>query len=120
MQPEHLAEQMPAPWLVDTDLLLRELERCHELTIQIPISTINATHLGIKTAANAIWDLKQRVRFCLQNRSQAHSATQRAFCEAAATQISQTSDQAHRPPSCGAASQCTSKSLTAGCVSTDR
>jgi hypothetical protein len=65
---------------------LRELDRCHQLTIQIPISTVNATHLGIRTAANAIWDLKQRVRFCLQNRSEAHSATQRAFRKAAAKQ----------------------------------
>ena len=76
----------PDPWLLDTELLLRELDRCHELTIQIPISTINATHLGIQTAANAIWDLKQRLRFCLQNRSEAHSATQRTFRTAAATQ----------------------------------
>jgi hypothetical protein len=86
MQPQQVPEKMPAPWLLDTELLLREIDRCHELTIQIPISTINATHLGIQTAANAIWDLKQRLRFCLQNRSEAHNATQRAFREAAAKQ----------------------------------
>jgi hypothetical protein len=100
MQPEHLRpEQNPDAWLLDTELLLRELDRCHALTIQIPISTVNATHVGIQTAANAIWDLKQLLRFCLQNRSEAHNATQRAFREAAETHSSQTSDQAHRPPS---------------------
>jgi len=83
MQPQHVPEKMPDPWLLDTELLLRELDRCHELTIQIPISTVNTTHLGIQTAANAIWDLKQRLRFCLQNRSEANRDTQHAFREAA-------------------------------------
>jgi hypothetical protein len=84
MQPDHIRpEQLPDPWLLDTELLLRELDRCHELTIQIPISTIDATHVGIQNAANAIWDLKQRLRFCLQNRSEAHNATRRTFREAA-------------------------------------
>jgi hypothetical protein len=91
MQPERPphgdnAQSRQDPWLLDTDFLLRELDRCHALTNQIPISTVNATHLAIQTAAHAIWDLKERLRFCIQNRSEAHSATQRAFRAAAAKQ----------------------------------
>jgi len=85
MQPDSVrAEQKPDPWLLDTEALLRELDRCRELTMQIPISTPTATHLGIQTAVNAQWDLRQRIRYLFHLQCDAQRAKQRAFREAAA------------------------------------
>jgi hypothetical protein len=33
-----LPDKLPNPWLLDTELLLRKLEECRELVMQIPIS----------------------------------------------------------------------------------
>jgi hypothetical protein len=87
MQPEHVRpEQMPNPWLLDLEVLLRQLERCRELIMQIPISTPSATHLGIQTALDANWDLQQRIRYLFHLQCDAQRATQRAFRQAAAKQ----------------------------------
>ena len=40
-------EQLPDPWLFDSEALLRELDRCREIVLQIPITNSNATHFGI-------------------------------------------------------------------------
>ena len=86
MQPEHVRpDQKPDPWLLDTEALLRELDRCRELTMQIPISTPTATHLGIRTSVNAQWDLAQRIRYLFHLQCDAQRSTQRAFREAPAT-----------------------------------
>jgi hypothetical protein len=85
MQPEHVRpEQLPDPWLLDTEAFLREMARCLELIKQIPISTPEATHLGIKTAVAAHWDLQQRVRYLHHLNCDTERAKQRAFREAAA------------------------------------
>jgi len=77
--------QMPDPWLLDSEALLNELARIRELAFRIP--PLRNELLGpINSVIDAVWDLEQRLRFCLQNRSRAHSATQRAFREAAAKQ----------------------------------
>ena len=39
-------EQLPDPWLFDSEALLRELDRCREIVLQIPITNPNATHFG--------------------------------------------------------------------------
>jgi len=36
--------------------LLRELARCRELVLNVPISDLQATHFGINRAVNALWD----------------------------------------------------------------
>jgi hypothetical protein len=68
-------EQLPDPWLFDTETLLRELDRCRELVLQIPFSTPNATHFGINIAVDAIWNLTQHLRYLLH----LHRDGQRAF-----------------------------------------
>ncbi len=85
MQPDHVRpNQMPDPWLLDSAQLLKELARIRELALRIPPARNDI--LGpINSVIDAVWDLEERLRFCLQNRSQAHSATQRAFREATAT-----------------------------------
>src|SRR5437764_3685514 len=48
-------EKMPDPFLFDSEALLRELDRCRETVLQIPITNPNATHFGIQLAVNAIY-----------------------------------------------------------------
>ena len=60
------AEKLPNPWLFDSEALLRELDRCRELTNQIPTNgDCNATHFGIQIAVNAQWTLRENIRFLL-------------------------------------------------------
>jgi hypothetical protein len=70
-QPQHL----PDPWLFDSEALLRELDRCREQILQIPITNPNATHFGIQLAVNSAWNLSQNLRYLLQ----LHREGQRAF-----------------------------------------
>jgi hypothetical protein len=57
--------QLPDPWLFDSEALLRELERCKEIVMQIPITNPNATHFGIQLAVNAIYNLTETLRYLL-------------------------------------------------------
>ena len=68
-------DQLPDPWLFDSEALLRELDRCRELVLQIPIDNPQATHFGINNAIAAIWNLTQQVRYLLH----LHREGQRAF-----------------------------------------
>ena len=56
---------LPDPWLFDSEALLRELDRCREIVLQIPITNANATHFGIQLAVNAIWNLTENLRYLL-------------------------------------------------------
>jgi hypothetical protein len=67
--------KLPDPWLFDSEALLRELDRCRELTLQIPITDPNATHFGIQLAVNAQWTLRENLRYLLH----LHRDGQRAF-----------------------------------------
>ena len=76
MDPEHPeANKLPDPWLFDSEALLRELDRCRETVLQIPITTPNATHFGIQLAVASIWNLSQNLRYLLH----LHRDGQRAF-----------------------------------------
>jgi hypothetical protein len=44
---------------------LRELDRCRETVLQIPITNPNATHFGIQLAVNAIHNLTENIRYLL-------------------------------------------------------
>jgi hypothetical protein len=52
-------EKLPNPSLFDSESLLRELDRCRELVLEIPITNPNATHFGINVAVNAMWNLRE-------------------------------------------------------------
>ena len=72
-----LPDKLPNPWLLDTELLLRKLEQCRELVMQIPISNPAATQDGIKIALNAVCTLQNDLRFLLH----LHREGQRAFAK---------------------------------------
>jgi len=88
-------EKLPDPWLFDSEKLLRELARCRELVLNVPINDTQATHFALNIAINAIWDLEQHVRFLLH----LHREGQRQFSRKAEQQ------SASVPPNTGALAQ---------------
>src|ERR1700745_2757715 len=70
-------EKLPDPWLFDSEALLRELDRCRELVLEIPITNPNATHFGINVAVSAIWNLRENLRYLLAM----HLEGQRSFAK---------------------------------------
>ena len=76
---------LPDPWLFDSEALLRELDRCRKLTNKIPTNgDCNATHFGIQIAVNALWTLRENIRWLLAE----HRAGQRQWQRKAATALS--------------------------------
>jgi hypothetical protein len=73
--PDPPPENLPDPWLFDTEVLLSELDRCRETVLQIPITNPNATHFGIQLAVSAIWNLTENLRYLLH----LHREQQRAI-----------------------------------------
>jgi len=76
---KHPPEKLPEPWLFDSESLLRELDRCRETVLQIPITNPNATHCGIQLAVSAIWNLSENLRYLLA----LHRQGQRQFAKKA-------------------------------------
>jgi hypothetical protein len=72
-------EKLPDPWLFDSQSLLRELDRCRELVLQIPIADHHATHFGINVAIDALWNLRENLRYLIQ----LHREGQRSFAKKA-------------------------------------
>lgn len=68
------AEKLPDPWLFNSESLLRELDRCRELVLEIPVSNPNATHMGINIAVYALWNLRDTLRELLRIHSEARDA----------------------------------------------
>jgi len=67
---------LPDPWLFDSEALLRELDRCRETALQIPTNgDCNATHFGIQATVNALWTLRENLRYLLR----LHKDMQRSF-----------------------------------------
>jgi hypothetical protein len=60
------SQPLPEPWLFDSESLLRELARCRETALQVPITSPNATHFGLQLVISALWTLEQNLRFLLQ------------------------------------------------------
>jgi hypothetical protein len=84
MQSAHIGpEQLPDPWLLDSEALLAELARIRELALRIP-PTRNELVGPTNTVIDAIWDLEQRLRYCLH----LHCEAQRQFHTRAAEQLS--------------------------------
>src|SRR5215470_2684790 len=68
-------EKLPDPWLFDSESLLRELDRIRELVLQIPIDKPQHTHFGINIAIDALWNLRENLRYLLHM----HREGQHAF-----------------------------------------
>ena len=75
--PTRPPEKLPDPWLFDSESLLRELDRCRELVLEIPITNPNATRFGINVAVTAIWNLRENLRYLLA----LHREGQRSFAK---------------------------------------
>jgi hypothetical protein len=84
-------QPLPDPWLFDSEALLRELDRCRELILQIPITNPNATHFGIQIAVAAIWNLSCNLRDLLH----LHRQGQRAFRKQHDTDLQTALSQPH-------------------------
>src|SRR2546423_11508777 len=67
-------EKLPDPWLFDSKSLLRELDRCRELVLQMPAPT-HAAHFAANIAIDALWNLRQNLRYLLH----LHREGQRSF-----------------------------------------
>jgi hypothetical protein len=68
-------DKLPDPWLFDSEKLLRDLNRCRELVLQILVGDAHATHFGINIAVTALWNLRDTLRHLLR----LHREGQRAF-----------------------------------------
>jgi hypothetical protein len=75
--------RMPDPWLLDSEALLEELARIRDLALRIP-ATRNELIGPTNTVIDALWDLEQRLRFCLH----LHCERQRQYFKPAAEQLS--------------------------------
>jgi hypothetical protein len=73
--PTRPPEKLPDPWLFDSESLLRELDRCRELVLEISIAHPHQTHSDINIAVNALWNLRENLRYLLA----LHREGQRAF-----------------------------------------
>lgn len=76
---KRMPDKLPDPWLFDSESLLRELDRCRELVLQIPIANHHATHFGINVAIDALWNLRENLRHLLR----LHREGQRSFASKA-------------------------------------
>jgi hypothetical protein len=74
-------EKLPDPWLFDSESLLRELDRCRELVLQIPATT-HAVHFASNIAIDALWNLRENLRYLLLM----HREAQRSFARKAGAQ----------------------------------
>src|SRR5437762_13870654 len=72
----HPSEKLPDPWLFDSETLLRELDKCRELVVKIPVHN-SETHFAANRAIHSLWDLQSTLQFLLQ----LHRSGQRAFAD---------------------------------------
>ena len=84
-------QHLPDPWLFDSEALLRELDRCRETALQIPITNPNATHFGIQLTVNAIHNLSENIRYLLH----LHRDGQRAFRKKHEDELARALSQPH-------------------------
>jgi hypothetical protein len=61
---QHPPEKLPDPFLFDSEALIRELDRCRELVLQIPATT-HAVHFASNIAITALWNLREHIRYLL-------------------------------------------------------
>ncbi|HZR05485.1 MAG TPA: hypothetical protein VFA61_06630 [Candidatus Udaeobacter sp.] len=90
MEPDqHPLTKLPDPWLFDSEALLRELDRCRETVLQIPITNPNATHFGIQLAVNAIYNLSENLRYILHPHREQQRAIRKQHEESLSTALAE-------------------------------
>jgi hypothetical protein len=71
-------DQLPDPWLFDSEKLLEQLDKIREAVLRIPINNDkHATHFAINNAVDSICDLTKTLRYLLH----LHREGQRAFAK---------------------------------------
>ena len=85
-------EQLPDPWLLDTEGLLSELARIRELALRIP--PVRNDVIGpINSVIDGVWDLEQRLRYCFH----LHCEAQRSFSRHHDKKLPKRADPKARP-----------------------
>jgi hypothetical protein len=74
----HTPDHLPDPWLMDSEALLRELDRIRELANRIPLHG-DAAYRAADTVNHALWKLREDLRFLLA----LHRDGQRRFAQRA-------------------------------------
>ncbi len=82
-------EKLPDPWLFDSEKLLRELARCRELALNVPISDVQATHFALNLVIDAIWNLEQHLRYLLHLHLEGQRAIRKQHEESPSAALSQ-------------------------------
>jgi hypothetical protein len=83
-------ENLPDPWLFDSEALLRELDRCRETALQIPTNgDCNATHFGIQLTVNALWTLRENLRYLLHLHREQQRAIRRQHDQSLSTALAE-------------------------------
>jgi hypothetical protein len=103
--PQRLSpDRLPDPWFLDTEGLLSELARIRELALRIP--PVRNDILGpVNSVVDAVWDLEERLRYCLN----LHCEGQRAFArkhDNKLTKLRNGSSKRYTNPSTIAAMEC--------------
>ena len=60
-----MPNKLPDPWILNTEKLLERLEKCRQHVMNIPISSLEQTQLGIRYALTEIVNLQEHLRFVL-------------------------------------------------------
>ena len=74
-------DKLPDPWILNTEKLLERLEKCRKAVMDIPICSLERTHLGIRYALTEIVNLQEHLQYCLQY----HREAQARFAKLAET-----------------------------------
>ncbi len=78
--PGHTPEQLPDPFLIDSEYFLQELARIRSLALAVPMSL--ETYGPTNTIVDALWRLEEHLRYLLR----LHREGQRAFAQKHALQ----------------------------------
>jgi hypothetical protein len=87
-------DNLPDPWLMDTEALLRELDRIRELVNHIPLHG-DAAYRAADTANHALWKLREDLRFLVA----IHRDGQRRFVQRAEQLAKETANQSRNAAS---------------------
>jgi hypothetical protein len=74
----HAPDSLPDPWLMDSEALLREIDRIRELANHIPLHG-DAAYRAADTVVHALWKLREDLRFLIA----LHRDGQRRFAQRA-------------------------------------
>lgn len=81
-RPKRKLSRIPDLWSLDTEFLLKELERIRGLALRVPGNTTDpyALTAPVNSVIDALWNLETDMRFCLKlQREMRHSFAQKVL-----------------------------------------